>query len=108
MAVSDDQIAFALELLADLGPVTTRKMFGGVGFYSDGTIFAILMSDGALHLKGAGAMPDRFEAAGWARWTYQRDGAEKPTAMPYWRVPEDVLEDPETACDWARSVLAAL
>ena len=108
MAVSDAQIAFALELFADLGHVTTRKMFGGVGLYFDGAIFGILMRDGALYLKGAGQMPDRYDAAGWARWTYQRDGAEKPTAMPYWHVPEDVLEDPESACDWARDALAEL
>ena len=79
MAVSEEQIAHALELLDGVGPMTTRKMFGGLGIYADGKIFAILMSDGVLKLKGAGPMAHTFHTEGWERWTYQRDGsASKP------------------------------
>ena len=45
MAVSDDQITHALELFDGVGPMTTRKMFGGLGIYADGKIFAVLMSE---------------------------------------------------------------
>lgn len=108
MAVSEEQIAHALELLAGVGPMSTRKMFGGLGIYHDGTIFAILMSDGVLKLKGAGDMADVFDAEGWERWTYSREGSDKVTAMPYWTVPDALLDDPEAAGDWARRALAAL
>ena len=50
MAVSDEQIAFVTDLFTDIGPVSTRKMFGGLGIYANGTIFAVLMSDGTLKL----------------------------------------------------------
>ena len=107
MAVSDEQIAFVTDLFSGLGPVTTRKMFGGLGIYSQGTIFAVLMGDGTLRLKGAGAMPEAYAAAGWEGWTYPRkNGA--ASAMPYWTLPEDLLDDPDTACDWARRALAEL
>ncbi|MEO1538044.1 MAG: TfoX/Sxy family protein [Pseudomonadota bacterium] len=108
MAVSDAQIARALELLDGVGPMTTRKMFGGLGIYADGRIFAVLMSDGELKLRGAGAIAQVFETEGWARWTYQRDGSDTTTAMPYWAVPNSLLDDPDAASDWARRALAEL
>ena len=82
-------------------------VFGGLGIYLDGVIFALLMSDGTLKLKGMGDMPASYEAEGWDSWTYTRkDGAQ--SSMPYWTMPEALLDDPEEACSWARRALAAL
>ena len=108
MAVTDEQIEMVLDLFSELGPLTTRKMFGGTVYYQDGTIFAAMMSDGRLQLKGAGPMIDVFEAEGWERWTYQREGSDKVTAMPYWLMPDALLDDPEEASAWARRALDAL
>lgn len=108
MAVSEAQIERARELFEGVGPVTTRKMFGGLGIYSGGTIFAVLMSDGVLKLKGAGEMAETLDRAGWERWTYTREGSDTVRSMPYWTVPDAVLDDPEAASDWARRALAAL
>ncbi|MEO0744711.1 MAG: TfoX/Sxy family protein [Pseudomonadota bacterium] len=107
MAVSDEEIAHALDLFAGLGPLTTRKMFGGMAFYADGTIFAVLMRDGRLLLKGQGEMQARFEAMGLARWTYTRDG-KPPTAMPYWHLPDTARDDADEATALAREALAHL
>lgn len=107
MAVTDEQIAFVTDLFADIGPVTTRKMFGGLGIYTHGTIFAVLMSDGSLKLKGSGDMAQAFEAAGWQPWTYTRkDGA--GAAMPYWTIPDPLLDEPDEICQWARRAIDAL
>lgn len=107
MAVSAEQIAFVHDLFAGVGPITTRKMFGGLGIYADGKIFAVLMSDGALKLKGVGEMADTFTSEGWAPWTYTRkDGA--ASSMPYWTMPDSLLDDPEEASAWARRALATL
>lgn len=108
MAVSGEQIDMALDLFSELGQLSTRKMFGGVVFYCEGQIFAAMMSDGRLQLKGAGDMVDVFEAEGWQRWTYSREGSDKVTAMPYWEMSDALLDDPEEACAWARRALAAL
>ncbi len=107
MSVSDADIAFALELFDELGPLTTRKMMGGLCLYRDGTIFAILHGDGSLWLKGAGDFAARVTADGWKRWTYTRDGG-KETAMPYWRLPDAALDEPALACDLARDALTHL
>ncbi len=108
MAVSDAQIARALELFEGVGHLTTRKMFGGLGIYSEGTIFAVILSDGTLKLKGAGDMVEVFEREDWERWTYQREGSDKVASMPYWTLPDALLDDPEAASDWARRALAEL
>jgi len=108
MSVSAAQIEVARDLFADLGEITTRKMMGGLCLYCDGTIFAILLADGEMYLKGAGDFTAELEAAGCTRWTYQREGKDRPTAMPYWTMPEDALDDPDLACDWARRALAHL
>ena len=56
MALTDEEIGHALELFEGVGPMTTRKMFGGLGIYAGGTIFAVMMSDGTIRLKGKGDM----------------------------------------------------
>jgi len=108
MAVSDAQIEAIHDLFAGIGPITTRKMFGGLGIYAEGTIFAVLMSDGTIRLKGVGEMAQTFDAEGWERWTYTRDGSDKITAMPYWALPDALLDDAEAASDWADRALAVL
>jgi DNA transformation protein len=45
---------------------------------------------------------------GLTRWTYQRDSAPKPTAMPYWKLPDSALDDPDETCELARRALAHL
>lgn len=107
MALSNEEIAHALELFDGVGPLTTRKMFGGLAIYTDGTIFAILMSESTIRLKGAGDMIARFEALGMERWTYQRPG-QKPSSMPYWTLPDSALDDPEEATALARDALTYL
>jgi DNA transformation protein len=107
MSVAEAHIAFALELFDGLGPLSSRKMMGGLCLYSGGTIFAILNSDGSIWLKGAGAFAERMAAEGWQRWTYRRaNGTE--TAMPYWQLPDAALDDPSHACMLAREALSEL
>lgn len=107
MGVTAGDIAHALELFDGLGPLSTRKMMGGLCLYRDGTIFALLRSDVTLWLKGAGGMADRMTADGWERWVHTRkDGG--TTAMPYWRLPDAALDDADMACDLARAALADL
>ena len=40
MPVRDEQIAFVHDLFRAIPGLATRKMFGGLGNYSDGVIFA--------------------------------------------------------------------
>ena len=96
MSVSDADIAFAVDLFSDLGGLTTRKMFGGICLYLDGTVFALQSSDGRLYLKTKhpvdvlGHQTDQFHN------------------MPYYALPEDMLDDPQAACTAAQAAFIAL
>ncbi|MDX8353305.1 TfoX/Sxy family protein [Cognatiyoonia sp. IB215182] len=97
MAVSDADIAFATDLFSDLGHVTSRKMFGGLGLYLDAAIFALVSSEGRIYVK---TTPETAAMLA-------DEGAEQFHNMPYWSLPESALDDPETACDWARRFLTS-
>ncbi|WP_299041306.1 TfoX/Sxy family protein [uncultured Tateyamaria sp.] len=107
MAISEEEIDHILDLFSGVNDLSTRKMFGGIGVYSSGTIFAVMMRDGRLMLKGRGDMIARLDALGMKRWTYQRPGKSE-TAMPYWILPESALEDSEEASALAREALTHL
>ena len=103
MALSEADIAFALDLLAPLGGLSHRRMMGGLSIYRDGTIFAMLDRSGRLYLKARGAFADEMAQAGARQF-----GADSDHRMAYWTLPEAALDDPEQACAWARRALAAL
>lgn len=107
-SITKEEIAFATDLFSDLGPLTSRKMMGGLCLYLDGTIFAIVHSEFGVMIKGGGAFKDELDALGLSRWTYQRDGTDKPSSMPYWKLPDSALDDPDEACALARRALAHL
>lgn len=102
MAVTDSDIAFVKELFSGLGPLTHRKMMGGATFYSDGQVFAILSSEGEVFLKAKDAFAEAMADAG------SRIFGMNGKTMGYWTLPEDALDDPELATDWARRALDAL
>lgn len=108
MSLEAADIAFAKELFADLPDLTTRRMFGGLGLYSGGTIFALMRSDAQILLKATdGPFANRLAEMGCEKWTYTRkNGAQ--SSMPYWTLPDAALDDPALATALARDALAAL
>ncbi len=97
--MSDQYDELLLELLAPLGGVSIRKMFGGKGLFRQGLMFAGVIT-GALRFKADEATIPEFLAEGSEEWSYTRkDG--KITTMGYWSVPERLLDEPEEFCRWA-------
>lgn len=105
MAVDDDVLADVLERLQPVGEVTGRKMFGGAGFWESGHMFALLDSSSTLHFKVDAATRPRYEAAGCSPFTPEMPGR-RPTEMPYFTVPADVLADDARFLEWAREAVA--
>ena len=94
-----------IELLSPLGPVRTRAMFGGRGFYVDG-LFMALIADGQFYLKADDISRERFVAAGCQPFSYAtRDG--ERLVMSYYRPPEEALESPPLMQPWARLAFEA-
>jgi DNA transformation protein len=92
---------FALEQLARVLPVSSRRMFGGVGIYSDGLFFALMDAD-TLYLKVDDSNRADFEARGLGPFMpYGSDGP----PMQYYPVPADVLEDRDLLDVWTKKAL---
>src|SRR6266566_5404752 len=96
---------FLIDLFADFGPVTIRRMFSGFGISADGTNFALALR-GGLYLRADDQTIPRFEAEGSKPFQYQTR-AKTVTVGSYWQLPERLYDDPEELTDWARAALAA-
>jgi DNA transformation protein len=103
----DKLTAYLLELLAPLGPVSARRMFGGVGLFHSGMMFGLIARE-ELFLKVGDANRSMYESAGEAPFSYETKHGTN-TIGSYWRCPPELLDDAETLQAWARqSVEAAL
>lgn len=120
-----------LELLAPLGAVRARRMFGGHGLYLDDLFFALIAAE-RLYLKVDDESRAQFTAAGCEPFVYAKplrallrgdrppegerghlersgvaSGTGKPIAMSYWTVPAEAMESPGLMQPWARLAIAA-
>jgi DNA transformation protein len=98
---------FIRDLFAPFRPVTIRRMFSGAGIYADGLIFALVLR-GAIYLKVDDTNRADFEREGCAPFTYTRGKGKAATrrALPYWRLPERLYDDPDELAQWAEKALA--
>lgn len=103
MGVSDGYIELLKDLLADLAPISARRMFSGVGLFAQGVMFAIVIDD-VLYLKADKETQASFEAEGLGPFSYNRSG--RTVALSYWRAPERLLDDRDDMLDWAQRALA--
>jgi DNA transformation protein len=96
---------FLIDLFADFGPVTIRRMFSGFGISADGTNFALALRSGLYFRADAQTIP-RFEAEGSKPFQYQTR-TKTVTVASYWELPARLFDDPEELTGWARAALAA-
>jgi TfoX/Sxy family transcriptional regulator of competence genes len=89
MAVSESYRDFVLEQLGRVASVTAKRMFGGVGIYSQGLFFALIAEDRLYFKVDDSTRPD-FERLGMdrsshsaktARWVITR------FRRTWWRMP---------------------
>jgi DNA transformation protein len=101
MGNKDDQMTIAAtdaaeglqERLVVPGDVTIKKMFGGYSVFESGTMFALVDSQGGIFFKADDTNRDRFEKA----------GSKKHSRMPYYQVPNSVLENDRDLQEWAQT-----
>ena len=101
MKVSDAFKSFVLDQLEELGDVTPRSMFGGVGLYRRGIFFGIIAAD-VLYLKVDATNRPDYERAGTQPFKPYPDRA---GTMQYYAVPVDVLESGLQLAAWARKAV---
>jgi len=95
--------AFVLDQLEELGDMTSRAMFGGVGLYCRGLFFGIIARD-RLYLRVDEQNRPDYEKAGMKPFKPYRN---RPSTMKYYEVPLEVLESAPELTSWARKAVAA-
>lgn len=84
------------ELLVDklqmIGAISTKKMFGGHGIFHEGKMFGIIDSKGTAFLKGDDT----------SREIYEEKRANKHGKMPYYSIPEAILNNQDIFMQWAK------
>ncbi len=88
-------MSYVVELLAPLGDVSSRSMFGGYGIFHESDMFA-LISGSTLYFK----VDDTNRAA------YEAAGSNCFQTTRYFSIPAEVLEGGEQLHDWARAAIA--
>jgi len=94
--------SFVLDQLADVGDVTPRSMFGGVGLYHRGVFFGILARD-ILYLKVDDSNRADYKRA---RMKAFRPYPNRSGTMKYYAVPLEILESPTDLALWAGKAIA--
>ncbi len=100
MPVSNEEqefVSYVVDMLQTIGPVYSKRMFGGYGIFLEGLMFA-LIADNVLYLKSDQEDVHDFIARGLEPFTYSRKG--KPTKLSYYQAPEEALEDVEVMREW--------
>jgi len=103
MAVSPSFKAFVVEQLGRVTPdIRARNMFGSVGIYAGDAFFA-LIDDDTLYFKVDDTTRPAYTALGMEPFRpFGEDGA----AMQYYRVAEELLEDPQALTSWVADAVA--
>ena len=88
------------DVLGHLDGVTSRAMFGGYGLYLPDEQYGKVMFGGIiedqLFVRSDDEHTDYLIAEGAEQFIYDgHKSHKKPTAMPWWFVPEHILEDRE-------------
>ncbi|MFQ5565894.1 MAG: TfoX/Sxy family protein [Paracoccaceae bacterium] len=103
MALSREFADHLRDLFGALGPVETRRMFGGAGVYLGDAMFALVVDD-TLYMKADAALARAYAEAGSAPFSYDTKGG-KRTIPGLMRLPDSALDDADEALYWARRSL---
>lgn len=103
MAFNENDKDFIEEQLTAFGEVRSKRMFGGVGFFKNDLMFAMI-GGGKFRLKADETTIPDFEAHG-MQPLYLDKYPNKPP-MPYWEVPVSVLEDRDELAQWCAKAYA--
>ena len=100
MSLSPSFKEFLLEQMAQFGPVTIKRMFGGAGVYRDGMMFAVVDND-IVYFKTDDENRGLFEVEGLAAFVFQTAKGHAMT-IKYYRAPERCMDDAGEMAEWCR------
>ena len=96
--------AYVLDQLSGLGEVEAKPMFGGAGFYLDGTFFGILYQE-RLYFRVSPASIGDYKTR--KMKPFKPFEGRKGSSKNYYQVPVEILESPGDLMAWARRAATA-
>ena len=96
MPNADAYVAYITEQLGRIRLLSTKRMFGGLTFFSDGLAFAFV-ADNRFYMKVDDSNRPDFTEAGMEG--FRPFGGDK--VMQYFEVPAHVMEDQDLLEEWA-------
>jgi DNA transformation protein len=104
VSVSQQYLTFVLDQLSQVRKVTSRRMFGGAGFYA-GELFFAIADDDTLYFKVDAASRGDYEREGMK--PFQPFGPESKPMSGYYEVPATILEDTDELAAWMNKAVGA-
>lgn len=101
--MNNEFVNYITELMQSIGPVRSKRMFGGHGLFLDGLMFA-LISDNVLYFKTDGASVDQFKSKALPAFSYFKQGKEFKIA--YYQAPEEAMENTDEMNYWANQAFS--
>ena len=105
MIASDSFAEFLRDLLAPLGRVTMRRMFGKTGVFCDGVMLGMVTDDTLYFRVDDHNRADFKEAESFPPLNYEKQGS--AIDLSFWRAPNRLFDEPDELVTWARIALAA-
>lgn len=106
MALSAEFLEHLKDRFSVVQGASIRKMFGGVGIFRRGLMFALATDDGRVALKADAKNVPAFEAEGMEEWTYPHKSG-KQMSMGYWYAPERLFDDDDELKAWSMAAFEA-
>lgn len=104
MAVGAEYRSYIEDLFQPFPGIGFRPMFGGLGIFRDGLMFALVAYE-QLYFKIDAETEATFANAGAEPFEY--DGKAKTVRLGYWTAPDDAMDDADAFRDWAELGMAA-
>ena len=101
MPISQEEKEFAehvVDLSQSIGPVYSKRMFGGFGIFLEGLMFG-LVTDNVYYIKVDEETRSEFEELGLEPFTYLKAG--KKMSLGFLQAPEEAMESIEVMAEWA-------
>ena len=106
MHTSPEFVEYIEELLAPVGNIERKRMFGGALFQVGGKQLGVILEDTLFFKITDPDLMERYALEGSKRFQYTRKDKLDPVIIKHWwSVPEAALEDGEELCRLAEEVL---
>lgn len=99
-----DHLEFLRELFAFVPALTLKRMFGGIGVFHDGQMFALSIEE-QVYLKADAETEGVFLAKGLRPFTYEAKG--KAKSVRYYELDAEAFEDVTVLKYWVQLALGA-